>query len=212
MVPYVFANTSRRGGAHLDASWRDMASPPRATTLSFCNCLISDSDTVSRSAGVVVQCVAPLEARQRPKVANVSARDAQATVPPATQVAIKSPNEGSNVCGEATKTTDCADTACALFLALQKASRARCVATQPFGRPVEPEVKNTWEMDNGPRRIGGNVSDRSEERVAGGDSAVSSETRTTGKLAPTVEAASSSRTAAAASRAIAKVKWCSPGR
>ena len=61
-------------------------------------------------------------------------------------------------------------------------------------------------MDNGPRRIGGNVSDRSEERVAGGDSAVSSETRTTGKLAPTVEAASSSRTAAAASRAIAKVK------
>ena len=29
-----------------------------------------------------------------------------ATVPPATQVAMKSPTEGSNVGGEATKTTD----------------------------------------------------------------------------------------------------------
>ena len=96
VVPHAFANTSRRGGAHLDASWRDMASPPRATTLSFCNCLISYSDMFPEVP--VLLCSASPCWRQ--------GSDLLATCPhvtrgcsSGTQVAIKSPNKDQMYAG-----------------------------------------------------------------------------------------------------------------
>ena len=64
---------------------------------------------------------------------------------PARQAPRKSPSEGSNECGEATKTTESSLTPSDWFFASQYRDSPPCVARHPFGRPVLPEVKNTCE-------------------------------------------------------------------
>ena len=95
--------------------------------------------------GVVSTCVAPLAARHASIDANRCERGAVAATHPARQAPRKSPSEGSNECGDATKTTESSPTPSDWFFASQYRDSPPCVARHPFGRPVLPEVKNTCE-------------------------------------------------------------------
>jgi hypothetical protein len=96
-------------------------------------------------AGVVSACVALDASRHLSNDANSDARGHIATHAPALHVAARSPANGSNVGGDATRTTDRSSTPCAAFFARAYRARCPCVARQPFGRPVLPLVKYTCE-------------------------------------------------------------------
>ena len=121
VTPYVTASVvAGASRSHASTSDAGAASPPNATTRRFGKQSVpSGVGTVPSMVGVVVTCVAADARRHAPRFAKTSARDAVAAVAPAAHVAKKSPNEGSNVCGDATNTTSPAETPCAAFFASQ---------------------------------------------------------------------------------------------
>ena len=166
VTPYAFTSLSTSGN-HARARLAGVGSPPRATTrrlilVSISFWVVSIVDSVD---GVVSTCVAPLTARHAASDANKCDLGAIAATHPAAHALMKSPSEGSKECGDATRTTQFSSTSSDSFLPAQYSASPPCVARQPFGRPVLPDVKKTCDsLSSG--NAGGGATDRSFDSAA----------------------------------------------